>query len=279
MNTEARYADDVAGVLRLETLDRGLYRGANAATARRRTTLYGGQVAAQALMAAGLSAPPDRLPHSIHGYFLRPGRVDRPVILRVEDDRDGRSFSARHVSAVQGGEVIFSMLASFQTGELESVLDAVPQRPDVPPPEDCPRHDRELMEIREVTRRERVRGQERLPDCLWLRTAAGLPDDALSQACGLTYLSDMGTGFGQVDWERARVGPSLDHALWFHTRVRADRWVLLELWPRKALGVRGLYDGSLRDAGGRLAAAISQEQLLIWAGRRPDSAESRDPVR
>src|SRR5436305_14951266 len=106
---------DIASLLALERLDRDLFRGQNEDNARERLALYGGQVAAQALRAAGATVADDRLPHSFHGYFLRPGRVDRPVIFAVDRDRDGGSFSARHVRAVQDGEVIFSMLASFHT--------------------------------------------------------------------------------------------------------------------------------------------------------------------
>jgi len=104
-------ARGVAALLDLEVLDRDLFRGRNEEGAGARMSLYGGQVAAQALRAAGATVPAERLPHSLHGYFLRPGRVDRPVILHVDRDRDGGSFSARHVRAVQEGEVIFSMVA------------------------------------------------------------------------------------------------------------------------------------------------------------------------
>src|SRR5207237_2658113 len=119
-------AGDMASVLDLEPLDRDLFRAHNAASARERRSLYGGQVAAQALRAAGLTVDPDRYAHSLHGYFLRPGRADLPVILHVDRDRDGRSFSARHVRAVQDGKVIFSMLASFYRNELSATYDAVP---------------------------------------------------------------------------------------------------------------------------------------------------------
>src|SRR4051812_32843335 len=108
---------DLAALLELERLDRDLFRGENEPGARERFNLYGGQVAAQALRAAGATVPEARTPHSLHGYFLRRGRVDLPVIFDVDRDRDGGSFSARHVRAVQDGEVIFSMLASFNEPE------------------------------------------------------------------------------------------------------------------------------------------------------------------
>jgi acyl-CoA thioesterase-2 len=257
------YANDLAEVLKLEEVDRNLFRGLNSATARERAALYGGQVAAQSLMAAGLTVPSDRHPHSLHGYFLRPGRVDRPVILRVDPDRDGRSFSARHVAAIQDGEVIFSMLASFQVGEPEAVLDEYPTS-DAPGPDALPTNRVDAMvEIKSVTHARVVDGRQMHPDCLWARTSCRLTDDALTQACGLTYLSDMGSGFGQMMWARPNGGPSLDHAMWFHEPTRADDWILLDMWPRKAMGIRGLYDAAMRDQEGRLVAAVAQEHLLI----------------
>ena len=129
----------LAALLDLEVLDRDLFRGQNEKGAGARMSLYGGQVAAQALRAAGATVPPDRLPHSLHGYFLRPGRVDRPVILHVDRDRDGGSFSARHVRAVQDGEVIFSMVASFHAREDSATFDAVPTRGGVDPSTLSPR--------------------------------------------------------------------------------------------------------------------------------------------
>src|SRR5437764_5826797 len=125
----------MASVLDLEPLDRDLFRAHNAASARERRSLYGGQVAAQALRAAGLTVDNDRHPHSLHGYFLRPGRPELPVLLHVDRDRDGRSFAARHVRAVQDGEVIFSMLASFQRDEESGTFDAV-STASIPAPDD-----------------------------------------------------------------------------------------------------------------------------------------------
>ena len=256
------YAKDVVTLLDLEELDRNLYRGINSAWSLHRNSLYGGQVAAQALMAAGRTVDPDRFPHSLHGYFLRPGQVDRPVILRVDPDRDGGSFSARHVSAIQDGEVIFSMLASFHRGEPENRLDAMPQS-DVPEPSACRLHESDpLAENREVTYTEIVDGRQLFSDCFWTRTAAALPDDRLVQACALTYLSDQGSGFGRTGHEIGISGPSLDHAIWFHEPIRADDWVLLHMWPRKSTRARGLYDAAMRDPSGRLGAVVAQENLL-----------------
>lgn len=256
-------AASLAEVLDLEPIDRDLFRGVHSLMAPERQSLFGGQVAAQALMAAGLTVPDDRRPHSLHGYFLRPGIVERPVILQVARDRDGRSFSARHVAAVQEGEVIFSMLASFHTGAVGAVLDDVPQVP-VPEPEDCePWATSLLIEMREVTKHEMVDGRPRYSDCFWVRSSGPLPPDPLTHACALTFMSDLGTGFGQVQGDVLGYGgPSIDHALWFHEGVAADDWVLVRLWPGKAIAGRGVYHGSLRERSGRLGATVAQEHLL-----------------
>ena len=257
------YAEDLATTLELERLDRDLFRGVNTVMAKERSSLFGGQVCAQALMAAALTVATDRLPHSLHGYFLRPGLIDKPVLLHVDRDRDGKSFSARHVAAVQDGEVIFSMLASFHGGRAESRFDDVGEAA-APPPEECPTYGADrLLEIRQVTLTEVIEGRQLHSDSLWIRSAHPLPDDPLVQACALAYLSDLGTGFGRVQLPGVGTGgPSIDHALWFHEPLRADDWVLLQLWPWKATPGRGLYRGALRDRDHRLGATVAQEHLL-----------------
>jgi acyl-CoA thioesterase II len=175
--------------------------------------------------------------------------------------------------------VIFSMLASFNVGEPEGILDEYPSS-DVAGPDDCfqGRED-PMIEVRPVSPPRVVDGMQLYPDCLWARSSCKLTDDRLTQACGLTYLSDMGSGFGQMTWDRANGGPSLDHAIWFHEAARADDWVLLHMWPRKAMGIRGLYDAAMRDRNGRLVAAVAQEHLLIHrvppqgAGRGDEGVE------
>ena len=129
-------ADDLTTLMTLERVDRDLFRGSNANYGPRQS-LFGGQVAAQCLLAAAATVEPDRLPHSFHGYFLRAGRVDLPIIFEVDRDRDGRSFSARHVVAVQDGEVIFSMITSFHVESSGSVFDAAPATGRSPTPSAC----------------------------------------------------------------------------------------------------------------------------------------------
>jgi acyl-CoA thioesterase-2 len=263
---------DLVELLQLEELDTDLYRGINESDAYMRPALFGGQVAAQALRAAAYTVPEGRMPHSLHGYFLRPGRADRLVILRVARDRDGKSFSARHVVAVQNGEVIFSMSASFHQPRPSEDYEIHHPFPDAGPedleqspflrayspldvrvfPPLVPAHTEQIV----------------VPARLWARSKQKLPDDPLVHACALTYLSDLGSGFG--DGQAAglpRGGPSIDHAVWFHHPVRLDDWVLLETWPLMAGGSRGLYTGVMRDRAGRLAAMLTQETLF----RSPDS--------
>ena len=253
---------DLTGVLDLERLDRDLFRGRHDIDARNRFSLFGGQVAAQALMAAGRTVESGRNPHSLHGYFLRRGRPDRAVLLQVDRDRDGRSFSARHVAAVQDGEVIFSMLASFHVDEEGAAFDGVPKEL-APVPDDAPQRWSRLLDVREVTPTQLDAGDRTFTDCLWIRAAQPLPDDRLSQAAALTYISDLGSGFGQLRVPGLPAGgPSIDHAVWFHTPTRADAWLQLRMWPMKAGGGRGVYTGALRNAGGELAATLAQEMLL-----------------
>jgi acyl-CoA thioesterase-2 len=262
---------DLASLLELEVLDRDLFRAANDPDARKRHSLYGGQVAGQALRAAGMTVPEERVPHSLHGYFLRPGRVDRSVILHVDRDRDGGSFSARHVRAVQDGEVIFSMVASFHAPEAGATYDAVPTRGGGVPDDLKSRASALLIEVREVTPTRIGDGQLRHSDRLWVRAATPLPDDPLVHACAVAYVSDLGSGFGQVEIEGLPAGgPSIDHSLWFHEPIRADEWMLLELWPLKAGNARGVYQGALRSPTGTLGAVFAQEMLLRHRLLPPD---------
>ncbi|HEX4822260.1 MAG TPA: acyl-CoA thioesterase domain-containing protein [Acidimicrobiales bacterium] len=266
VDDEERWSDapDMQSVLDLEPLDRDLFRAHNAISARNRRSLYGGQVAAQALRAAGLTVDPERHAHSLHGYFLRPGRADRPVILHVDRDRDGRSFSARHVRAVQEGEVIFSMLASFHVDEPSSTYDSVPTKTPRPPADDVDARGDFIIEMHEITPM-KIEGERILyPDSMWIRLKDPLvDDDRLARACALTYMSDMGSGFGQLRVDGLPSGgASIDHAVWFHQDIAVDGWLLLELHPSKAGGSRGVYTGGVRDQHGLLGLMCAQELLL-----------------
>lgn len=261
--TDQRIPPDLVSLLELEVLDVDRFRTSQEPGARSRLSLYGGLVIAQSLRAAGMTVAADRMPHSLHGYFLRPGRVDQPVILQVDRDRDGRSFSARHVRAVQDGRAIFSMIASFHAPRAGNEYDALSTRPGADPEELPSRSSPLLVEIREVTTTRVGDGHIHHSDQLWVRLPEGLPDDPLVHACAVAYVSDLGSGFGQAEIEGLAVdGPSIDHSIWFHAPIRADEWMLLDLWPLKAGGTRGMYQGAVRNRGGELGAVIAQEMLL-----------------
>jgi acyl-CoA thioesterase II len=257
---------DLLAWLQLEELDRDLYRGANEICTPPRTALYGGQVAAQALRAAALTVATDRYPHSLHGYFLRPGTPDRPVILRVERDRDGRSFSARRVAVTQNGEVIFEMSASFHVPEQGpnfelSAPAEVPQPQHTDPSWASWSHP--ACESRAFPVPAFEPGVKGVPLRLWGRSTAGLGDDPVMHACLIAYMSDLNSGFGELDLAGLPLGgPSIDHALWFHHPGRADDWLLFDAQPIKVGGGRGLYTGSVHDIHGRLVAMYMQEALL-----------------
>lgn len=261
-------------LLELEELDTDLYRGVNEASALQWPALFGGQVAAQALRAAAHTVPEGRLPHSLHGYFLRPGRGERPVILRVARDRDGRSFSARHVVAVQNGEVIFSMSASFHAPEDGAEYSMDRKFRPAPPSDAGPvvpgwRFE-STLQIRAYAPAEPYReGEWPVPARMWVRTKEALPDDPLVHACALAYVSDLGSGFGDGTAQGVpRGGPSIDHAVWFQRPIRMDSWVLLEMWPLKAGGSRGLYHGWIHDGAGQMGAMLAQE-ILFRPRREP----------
>ncbi|HEX5588340.1 MAG TPA: acyl-CoA thioesterase domain-containing protein [Acidimicrobiia bacterium] len=259
-----RDVDHLVALLELEEIDRDLYRATNPADSQR-FRLFGGQVAAQAVRAANLTAPEGRMLHSLHGYFLRPGSPDRPTILHVDRDRDGRSFSARHVVARQNGDAIFSMLASFHVDESGDDLQ-VPALPDVPLPEDLSEGEffgfGPMFDLRTVPAPNQSDGNRRL-NRYWARTRAPLPDDALVHQCVLTFLSDVGTGFYELPTRDTPMGgPSLDHAVWFHDPdVRLDDWVLFDLAAVRLARGRGYYTGSVYDSSGTLVASIAQEHL------------------
>jgi acyl-CoA thioesterase-2 len=248
----------LADVLALEQIDTLLFR-ANF-TQVEKHALYGGQVAAQALAAAGATVPADRSPHSLHGYFLRPGASERPTVLHVEQDRDGRRYSARRVIAVQGGKVIFSMAVSFQTrlAGAETPIEEPGRLPDIRPPDALP--DSPLRRY-ESTLEIRCEPIEALPSRFWVRARHPLPDDELSHASALAYLSDLSAGVRPASPDTI-VAASLDHALWIHRVPRVDEWLLVDLTAMSQDGTRGLYTGSIYTADGRLCATLAQEVLL-----------------
>src|SRR5687767_9335016 len=244
--------------------------------------LFGGQVAAQSLRSATLTVPADRLVHSFHAYFIRPGRPGVPLQLDVERARDGRSFTTRRVNASQDGESIFVLDASFQVAEDgddwqpdDSML-AVPQPDEVEAPESPfgAFSSMSPFEMRPIAARNPM-GFAMHP--YWMRTKGRLPDDDALHACAIAFMSDMGilsaarppgstAGFG---------GASLDHAVWFHVPARADEWLLFDAAPMRAAGARGMAHGTMHTMKGALAVTIVQEGLLRPSMKMPPEFEER----
>jgi acyl-CoA thioesterase-2 len=256
--------DDLMGWMELERIDRDIFRGPPSSW-RREGTLYGGLVAAQALAAAARTVPEGRFPHSLHGYYLRPGDPNQPVVFSVDRDRDGRSFSARRVAALQDGEVIWDMACSFH--EPAAGPEYVPPAPTgVLPPDDSAilvSHMHPILDLR-VPQPDDPDNPAMMPiDRAWLRVNVPLDDDPLVHACLHTYTSDCTTGFADLRLDGVpAAGPSIDHALWFHHVSRADDWIFYECVPEKVRGHRGLYTGTAHDLEGNLVAILAQEMLL-----------------
>jgi acyl-CoA thioesterase-2 len=244
-------------------------------------------------MAAGRTVDdPERHVHSLHGYFLRPGRTKDSITYLVDRPRDGRSFSTRFVRAVQNGETIFMMTASF------AVRDAGPEhqftRPDLPDldtvadfpvplasnrdsssdPRDLDYPDSRIIGLRivEADRPIELAGG-RYERMAWVRIQEALPDDSLIQACALTYLSDLTMVSTALAPHLAAGQPndlmlaSIDHAVWFHAQTRVDRWLLFAQDTPVARGGHGLARGLFFDADGQLVASVVQESLM--RERRP----------
>jgi acyl-CoA thioesterase-2 len=263
-----RDVDELVHLLDLEQLDRDLFRARNPAQ-QLRWRLFGGQVAAQAVRAASLTVPDGRMLHSLHGYFLRPGDPDRPTILHVDRDRDGRSFTARHVVARQQGDAIFSMLASFHTDE-EGATYQESAPPDVPDPDHIESRplwgSSAMFDMRPIFTGELRPQFPGISHLFWARSRGEIPDDRLLHACVLTFLSDVGSGFLKLPRDEPPMGgPSLDHAVWFHRAVHMDDWVLVDLEPVVAAGGRAYYTGAVYNRARELVASISQEHI-----RRPN---------
>jgi len=247
-------------LLELERIEQDLYR--SKVLLDLPFALYGGQAAAQALRAAGDTVPDGRLPHSLHGYYLRGGDASKPVVFQVERDRDGRSFSARRVVASQDGEVIFTLSASFHalSAECDHQEHPAPRAP-------SPAHSEEWTPVPDLLSIEfRVPRQPYAdavwPTRFWARSTVPLPGDPLLHACVLTYVSDISTGLAGMGQVGSYCGASLDHAVWFHRPLRMDDWALFDLHPQTVAFGRGWYTGTVHTATGLLGASLTQEQLF-----------------
>jgi len=228
--------------------------------------LFGGQVASQAIYAATFTVSPDRLAHSLHSYFIRPGRPGVPLELAVERTRDGRSFSTRRVVAAQQGEPIFVLDSSFHVEEPADDWQATPL-PDVPLPEELS----DAMGVLSAFRRSNpfeirpVRPTEGfgIHPC-WVRVREPLEPDPSLHIAALTYVSDLAV-VGSVRAPGSTAawgGASLDHAVWFHRPVRVDQWMLFSVDGVTNFGSRGLARGTFHRIDGTLVASLAQECLL-----------------
>jgi len=268
----------LVSLLDIERVEVDIFRGANPGSSPGR--VFGGQVAAQALRAAGVTVEADHRAHSLHSYFMRPGRPGVPIVYRVERIRDGRSFTTRRVVAIQQGEAIFNLDASFQRAE-DGLDHEVAMPVGVPDPESLPSREHGgwhhgPMDERDVPAPVAPGGDGRVAARqVWVRAAGELPDEPALHACVIVYLSDMGPTGAARHPHRASVpreafrNASLDHAVWFHRAARADDWLLYTLEPVSTGGGRGLAWGTMHTRAGRLAAVVSQEVLLRV--RRRDS--------
>jgi acyl-CoA thioesterase II len=283
--------DGLVRLLDLEPVEVDIFRGRSPAVSLQR--VFGGQVAGQALVAAGRTVPADRPVHSLHAYFLRPGDPAVPIVYLVDRLRDGHSFTARRVVAVQHGKAIFSLSASFQ--RVEDGLDHQGEMPAAPDPETLPtlgeryapyadqlgtlvRLPRpiDLRYVDDPPFVRRAAGQRGEPrNKVWMRADGRLPDDPLLHVCALTFASDY-TLLDSVlvthgmAWMTDVKGASLDHAMWFHRPFRADEWLLYESDSPSASGGRGLATGRIWSRDGRHVASVVQEGLVRVLSRRAE---------
>lgn len=274
---------EVLDLLDLEPIEVNIFRGVSPKDRMQR--VFGGQVLGQALVAAYRTVE-NRVCHSLHGYFLRPGDPKVPILYEVDRSRDGKSFTSRRVVAIQHGKQIFTLAASFQVEEegFEHQFDM----PEAPAPEtlptemelraqalpQVPEEDREWftrprpIELRYVEPMEYVRPSKRAPrQMVWFRSTGQLPDDLSLHQCLLAYASDLTLldtairphGVGWFD--RSVQMASIDHAMWFHRPFRTDQWLLYAQDAPSASGARGFNRGAIYTREGVLVASVAQEGL------------------
>ena len=260
--------DELIDLLDLEQIDQRVFRAYH--PKGRTGRLYGGQIMAQALMASTRTVPEDRQPHSLHGYFLRPGDPDVPAVVRVHDLRDGRSFSTRRVEVIQHGETLFTMDVSLHVAE--SGYAHQETMPKLHPPDDAriPRalRNRPFIAWREEHKALKLERPHPARQHVWFKALHRIADDPLLHACLLVYESDnalLSTARlphrGRFDRATMQVA-SLDHAIWLHRPARVDRWLLYVLDSPTAGGARGLTRGSIFTETGELVASTAQEGLI-----------------
>jgi acyl-CoA thioesterase II len=278
--------DELVTLLALEQIEVNLFRGQSQDLGW--GTVYGGQVLGQALSAAIQTVPSERHAHSLHGYFLRPGAVDKPIVYEVDRIRDGGSFTTRRVVAIQNGKAIFSLGASFQVRE--PGFEHQDEMPEAPPPLTVPTQqqlaqayaDKLPAPLRAQALSERpfemrpvepasdpLKPEPRPPArMLWIKANGALPADPglhrtlLAYASDFAFLTTAMLPHG-VSWlSRDMQVASIDHSMWFHDDVRVDEWLLHVVDSPNAHGGRGLVRGRIFGADGRLVASTAQEGLI-----------------
>ena len=282
--------DELVTLLALEPIEVNIFRGRSPDENRQR--VFGGQVAGQALVAAARTVDDTaRLVHSLHAYFLRPGDPTVPILYEVDRLRDGRSFTTRRVKAIQHGQAIFSMSASFHVAETGLAhafpMERVPMPEDLPDERDIRANVMPLMpdpvrryfesdrpiELKPVEYG-RYLSREPMPPRFnaWIRATGRLPDDPAIHQCVLAYASDMTLldssliAHGRTVFERSIQAASLDHALWFHRPFRADEWLLYAQDSPSASGALGFSRGLIYTRDGTLVASVAQEGLIRDVG-------------
>ncbi|MDQ2846194.1 MAG: acyl-CoA thioesterase II [Actinomycetota bacterium] len=275
--------DALLRLLDVRELEPDVYQGFSPKS--RLMRVFGGQVAAQALVASGRTVPDGRTVHSLHSYFLRPGNPKEPITYRVDRARDGRSFTTRRVVAEQREVPIFTLSASFQIDE--AGLDHQLTMPTMPAPESLPSYAERLASAvdagpwAQVPRPVDIRYVSEPPwsrrpgppepgarSQVWFRADGTMPDDPLMHICLLTYVSDLFLldSVLATHGRNPNVGnlqmASLDHAVWFHRPIRMDDWVLYDISSPSASGARGLGLGYFFGADGQMLATVVQEGLV-----------------
>lgn len=284
----SRELGDLIALLSLERIEEHLFRGPSQDLGW--GTVFGGQVLGQALSAAGQTVPAGRLAHSLQAYFLRPGDVTRPIVYQVERLRDGGSFSARRVAAIQHGEPILHMTASFQEDEAglehQDQLDLAA----IAPPETLPTEQQRATKVLDLLppsgkkwalaatafdlRTDDPDVSPIAPPAraarrnIWMKANGAVPDDPALHRCLLAYVSDftfMITALlphGKSLFTPGLKAASIDHAMWFHRPFRADEWLVHTVDSPSAQGGRGLARGRIFTRDGRLVTSTAQEGLI-----------------
>jgi acyl-CoA thioesterase II len=280
--------EDLLDLLDLEPIEFNIYRGRNRDIGSGR--VFGGQVMAQALVAASRTVPEDRFAHSLHGYFILPGDLAVPIVYFVDRLRDGKSFATRRVTAIQHGQAVFNMSVSFHRDE--HGFEHQTPMPDTPPPETLPSEleliragaERIPSAVRPVLTQDRpidFRAVEadpfdrtpRPPERrMWLRATGPMTDARIDHQAVLAYATDYGLlatavhPHGVLIRDARLQAATLDHAIWFHRPFRMDDWLLYVMDSPAAAGARGFTRGTIFTRAGTLVASVAQEGLLRLHG-------------